>query len=68
MTDIEKKCIDWGRDRGLFQGGSLIHCWRTQFIKLLQDPEQLGSFLKSHLKKVFVDSMVGTNISFLLNF
>jgi len=40
MKTIEERCIDWGKERGLFDGDK-INAWRAQYIKLLQEIREL---------------------------
>jgi len=48
MTEIEKKCIEWGKSRGLFDGEP-IQAWRAQFIKLLQEMNELETAVKKDI-------------------
>ena len=44
---IEERCIDWGNERGLFDGDK-INAWRAQFIKLLQEIHELKTAIKNN--------------------
>jgi len=56
MKTIEERCIDWGNERGLFDGDK-INAWRAQFIKLLQEIHELeDAFISGDLEEVMSEA------------
>jgi len=56
MKTIEERCIDWGKERGLFDGDK-INAWRAQFIKLLQEVHELeDAFISGDLEEVMSEA------------
>ena len=56
MKTIEERCIDWGKERGLFDGDR-INAWRAQFIKLLQEVHELeDAFISGDLEEVMSEA------------
>ena len=47
MKTIEERCIDWGKERGIFDGDK-INAWRAQYIKLLQEIHELKTAIKKN--------------------
>ena len=47
MKTIEERCIDWGKERGIFDGDK-INAWRAQYIKLLQEIHELKTAIKNN--------------------